>query len=141
MTPKKTTPRRRAAVRRPAETVDAFLSALDPPARREIESIRRIILAAAPGIEEGIKWNAPSFRFGEYFATVNRRGEQGVRVIFHLGAKVKDNSTAGLRIDDPRGLLRWLSKERAIATFGDAKDIAAKRGALESIVRAWIEYL
>jgi hypothetical protein len=43
----------------------------------------------------GTKWNAPSFRTTEFFATLNLRAKDGVDrvwLVLHLGAKVKDNA-------------------------------------------------
>jgi len=54
-----------------SEAVDAFMAALDHPFKVEIEAIRQAILGADPRIREGIKWNAPSFRTTEYFATTH----------------------------------------------------------------------
>jgi hypothetical protein len=123
--------------------VDAFLRDMDHPRKSEIQAVRRIILGVSPEIREGIKWNAPSFRTKDYFATVNLRakgGEERVWLILHMGAKAKDNSKA-IRIADPAGLLEWLAKDRCLVTFADAGDIKAKRAALESIVREWIAQL
>ena len=119
--------------------VIAFLRELDHPRKRDIEAVRQLVLAASPAIREGIKWNAPSFRTTDWFATVNLRAKDGdhVWLILHTGAK-KGVSAAGLVIADPAGLLRWLAKDRALVTFADEKDIAAKRKALQAIVRAWI---
>jgi len=124
--------------------VDAFLRALDHPLKPEIEAVRRIILGVSPEIREGIKWNAPSFRTTDYFATVNLRGKGGderVWLILHTGAKVKKSATAGMNIADPAGLLEWLAKDRCLVTFVDGKDIRAKRAALKAIVREWIGQL
>ena len=62
-------------------------------------------------------------------------------LILHKGAKVKDNSTKGVKIADPAGLLKWLAKDRCLVTFGDRKDIQAKRPALEAIIRERIRQL
>jgi hypothetical protein len=121
--------------------VNDFMAKLDHPHKRQIEAIRRIILGADSAIAEGIKWNAPSFRTTEYFATVHLRAKDGVGVILHLGAKVREHSTRGMPIEDPAGLLKWLSKDRAMTTFGDMKDLAARRKAFERIVREWIRYV
>jgi hypothetical protein len=62
----------RSATTMPADTtraVDEFLRALDHPFKSEIETMRKIILGAHPTVSEGTKWNAPSFRTTEYFAT------------------------------------------------------------------------
>lgn len=121
--------------------VAEFLAALDHPCKAEIEALRKIILGAHADIGEGIKWNAPSFRTHEYFATFNLRSKVGVQLIFHTGAKVKASATEGLAIDDPTGLLTWLAKDRASASFTDLKDIDTKRSALKRLVRAWIQQL
>lgn len=118
----------------------AFLRDLDHPLKKEMEAVRKIILGVSPEIREGIKWNAPSFRTKEYFATLNLRAKDGkdrIWLILHMGAKAKDN-TKTLEISDPTGLLTWLAKDRALVTFSDAKDIKAKRTALETFIREWI---
>jgi Domain of unknown function (DU1801) len=122
-------------------TVDEFMAALAHPLKPEIEAVRKIILGAGKGIGEGIKWNAPSFHTGEHFATFNLRATDSIQLIFHLGAKVKDNSTGGLQITDPEGLLKWLAKERCIATLRDMKDVKARGAALADIVRQWIRFV
>jgi hypothetical protein len=123
--------------------VIAFLRDLDHPLKKDIEAVRQIILGVSPEIREGIKWNAPSFRTTEYFATLNLRAKDGndrVWLILHRGAKAKDN-TKELKIADPAGLLEWLAKDRCLVTFNDAKDIRAKLRALEAILREWIGHL
>ena len=123
--------------------VAAFLRALDHPLKPEIELVRKVILGVSPEIREGIKWNAPSFRTSDWFATLNLRargGEERVWLILHLGAKSK-SATAKGKVADPEELLEWLAKDRCLVTFKDAKDIKAKRVALQNIVREWIQCL
>ncbi len=107
------------------EEVEAFLRALDHPFKREILALREILLGADPSISEGIKWNAPSFRTSEYFATFNLRAKDRVQIILHLGAKKRDN-TAELALADPETLLEWLATDRAVAGFSDLEDIEVK---------------
>jgi len=116
------------------------LEDLDHPLKTDIEAVRRIILDVSSEIAEGIKWNAPSFRTSEYFATINLRSLDRVQLIFHLGAKVKDN-TKKLTIADPAGLIKWLTTDRCLVTVGTGKEIATNRPAFEKIVRAWIKYV
>lgn len=123
-----------------ANEVDEFMQKLDHPLKAEIEAVRAIILGVNPAISEGIKWNSPSFRYKDYFATINTRKEV-VLVILHLGAKVKDIGTAGLKISDPAGLLEWLAKDRAAVKFHDMKTVKSREAALENVVRQWIAYL
>lgn len=117
--------------------VVAFIAALEPTLRRPVEAIRKTIHSLGPEIREGIKWNVPSFRTTDYFATFNLRG--GVRLILHTGAKVKKSK--GLAVDDPAGLLKWLGKDRAMITFADAKDVKAKLPALKRLLGHWLELL
>jgi hypothetical protein len=121
--------------------VEIFLAALDHPLKPEILALRQIILGADPSITEGIKWNVPSFRTSEYFATMHLRAKDGVQVILHLGAKTRDTTTAGFVIADPESLLEWLVPDRASAKFRDLNDIEAQRSAFANIIRQWITHV
>ena len=123
------------------DAVEAFLASLDHAAKQEIVALRRIILDADPGIADGIKWNAPSFRTTEYFATFNLRAKEGVQLILHFGAKKSDIASTGVAIPDPDGLLKWLAKDRATVSFRDLKDIAEKKSAFSKLVREWIKHV
>ncbi len=115
-----------------------FLRTLDHPGKAQVEAVRRIILGVDPAIREAIKWNAPSFFTSEHFATFTLRGSDRVRLILHLGAKVRDTAKTGIDIPDPAGLLEWAARDRAIVTFVDAADVEARREPLRDILRAWI---
>jgi len=123
------------------EDVEIFLAALDHPLKPEILALRQIILDADPSITEGIKWNVPSFRTSEYFATMHLRAKDGIHVILHLGAKTRDTAITGVAIADPESLLEWLAKDRASVTFRDLNDIDARRSAFAQIIRQWIAYV
>ncbi|WP_309573489.1 DUF1801 domain-containing protein [Deinococcus sp.] len=49
--------------------VSAFVAALEHPHRGQVERWRALILAADPAIREKVKWNAPSYRLADHFAT------------------------------------------------------------------------
>ncbi len=121
--------------------VDEFMRALDHPRKKEVEAIRAAILGTDRSISEGIKWNAPSFRTSEYFATTNLREKKGVGVILHLGAKVRELPRGGVVVDDPEGLLQWLGKDRAMVVFASFEDFRARKAAFERIVRQWITHV
>jgi hypothetical protein len=123
------------------ETVDAFITSLDHPYEREIRAVREIILGADAGIAEGIKWNAPSFRTREWFATFHLRAKGGVQVILHRGAKRRTDAAAGIPAAGPGSLIEWLGADRASARFRDLDDIAAKRAAFARLVREWIPHV
>lgn len=119
----------------PPESVESLLASLEHPLKPEILAVRRIILGADPAIGEGIKWNAPSFRTTEWFATFHLRG--GVQVILHRGAKVRGGP--GVDLDAP--LLKWLGKDRASVSFQDMEDVESKSDAFADLVRRWIEHV
>ena len=123
------------------QAVDAFMAALDHPMKPQLEAVRRAILSADPAIAEGVKWNAPSFRTGEYFATANLRGAAGLRIIFHLGARARALPAGGVAVEDPQRLLEWLAPDRAMVAFTGEADVAARRDALVALVRAWIRHV
>jgi len=118
--------------------VDAFLAALEHPFKGEILAVRRIILDADPSISEGIKWNAPSFRTSEWFATFHLRAKGGVQVILHLGAKKRPDANPRASIADPDGLLEWLADDRAAIRFSDVDEVNARGPALAALVREWV---
>jgi hypothetical protein len=117
-------------------TVDAFMATLVSSRKTEIEALRAIILGAHPDITEGIKWNAPSFFYKDWFATFHLRTKVGVQIILHRGAKVKAAPMAD--IADPAGLLEWLAADRATIKFAEIGDIEARRNDLSSVIRSWI---
>lgn len=121
------------------EAVNALMASLLHPLKTEIEAIRNCVLSADSKIKEGVKWNAPSFRTHEYFATTNLRDKQGVGVILHLGAKVREQGSAGLNVADPSGLLTWLAADRASVTFVDIKDFESKKAAFTALIQGWIK--
>lgn len=120
--------------------VDAFTAELEHPLKAEIEAVRRIIREVSPTISEAIKWNAPSFRTTEFFATINLRSRDQVQLIFHLGAKVRKDLKP-LELADPAGLVKWLAKDRCTVTVGAGKTVQTNKGALQAIVREWIVYV
>ncbi len=120
--------------------VETFLAKLKHPLKTEIILARQIILSADASIHEGIKWNAPSFRTTEFFATIHLRSTESLQIILHLGAKVRPEVKA-LELADPKGLLKMLGKDRALVTLGAGREFAAHREAFQEIVREWIKHV
>jgi hypothetical protein len=122
--------------RAPAD-VPALMAALDHPLKAEIEAVRAAILSLDKRITEGVKWNAPSFRAADWFATIHVRPSKAVQVILFTGVKVKSTAKTGLKIDDPTGMLKWLAKDRAMATLtGEFKPALA---AFKKIAKQWVK--
>jgi hypothetical protein len=126
---------------KPRASVADFFAALDHPLKPALQATCRAIRDADPGIVEGIKWNAPSYRVGdgEFFATVNihppGKANQNVLVIMHRGAKARAGS---VRVADPSGLLEWLGADRAAIRLANASAVRKARPALQALVREWI---
>ncbi len=140
MVRKKTTARKITRKAKTANEVDQFMAKLRHPLKPEIEAIRAIILASDKRINESVKWNAPSFDIRELFATFKLRPYETVQVVFHTGAKARPE-VAQLNISDPSSLLKWVAKDRCLATFSDMQDIRSRGPALRRIVKQWIRQI
>ena len=120
------------------QAVEAFMLQLEHPHKPAIELLRKLMLGVDASIHEGIKWNAPSFRTSEYFATTYLRSKTGIGLILHLGAKVREPADGGVAINDPDKLLKWLGKDRAMLEFASADELEGKKPALIAVLRQWI---
>ena len=126
---------------RPPATVDAFFADLTHPLKSALSAVRAAILGADASIAEGVKWNAPSFYVGaqQYFATANihARGKTGetVLIVLHRGAKAKRGRVV---LEDPKGLVEWLSPDRGAIRFTSLADVRGKTPALQAVLRQWI---
>ncbi len=118
--------------------VDRYMAALNHAHAAEIQALRGVILGSGAGVIEGIKWNAPSYRTHEYFATTNLRVKGGVGIILHLGAKVRDTA---VQIDDPDNLLTWHGVNRASFTVHDMEMLRASTPAIRAILAQWLRYV
>jgi hypothetical protein len=121
------------------QQVVEYLSILEHPMKNEIEEVRKIILDANVNITEHIKWNAPSFCYGnDDRITFHLRGKGYIQLIFHRGAKSKDQIREPLFMDET-GLLEWITADRASIKFTDMNDIRIKKENLKKIVNRWLE--
>ena len=123
------------------QAVEAFMLQLEHPHKPAIELLRKLMLGVDPSVREGIKWNAPSFRTSEYFATTYLRSKTGIGLILHLGAKVREPADGGVAINDPDKLLKWLGKDRAMLEFASADELEGKKPALIAVLRQWIRFV
>lgn len=120
------------------EEVDQYLHTLEHPLKAEIEQVRSIILGANEGITEHIKWNAPSFCYqGEDRVTFNLRPQNRIQLIFHRGAKVRKDSD--FVFEDPSGMLKWASTDRAILVLKDMEEVETHKSALVKLVSQWMK--
>ena len=122
-----------------APSVDEFVAQLNQPLKAEVEALRQLILSAAPGIGEEVKWNAPSFYTGEHFATMRLNGKALLQLILHLGAK-KSQVPPGA-IQDPTSMLTWLGPDRACVSFTEPGAVSASAGGLQLVLRQWVQHV
>lgn len=121
-------------------SADDFMASLEHPLSTDIEAVRKAILGADKSVSDGVKWNSLSFRTTEWFATVNLRSRDSLQLVLHLGAKAGKAADAD-SIPDPKGLLEWKGKDRAIATLGADARLKANLPALKAIIKAWLPYV
>jgi hypothetical protein len=125
------------AVAEKLSEVDVYLDGLQHARKPEIETLRRVILAAVPDLVETIKWNAPSFGPGqEDRITMRIHPGDRLQLILHRGAKAAADDF--FRFEDPDKLLSWAAPDRGVVTFKDAGDLEAKSVALGEVLRRWV---
>ncbi len=120
--------------------VTAFLEELNHPFRKEIEQLRICILTANCDLTENIKWNGPNYCFDNEDRITMRiqpLTTKQIQIIFHCGAKVKEQPKEKL-INEDLKILVWKGNDRAIATFKNMEEIAARKTDLAKIVNEWI---
>ncbi len=120
------------------EQVAEYFDNLDHPLKTAMEKIGKIILAADNTITEQIKWKGPSSCYHDDDRVTFNVRDDIVLLIFHRGAKVKDSTGRGRLIDDPTGLLEWITDDRATVKFASENEVDQKKDALTKAVRLWI---
>ncbi len=129
----------KSAARESAEVL-ALLAGLEHPHKAGIEALRSWILALNAKITEEVKWNAPSFKVDDHFATFRVHPPKGVQLILHTGAKAKSNAKAFV-IDDPAGLLKWPATDRAVLTLASEAELQKNRDRVLRILKQWVAQL
>jgi len=119
--------------------VTLFLDRLNLPLRKEIDRLRFCVLSADNRLSENVKWNGPNYSLGsEDRITMKIQPPAKIQLIFHRGAKVKEQPDNKL-IKDDSGLLEWKENDRAVATFNNMEEIENSNLAITKIVRSWID--
>lgn len=126
-----------AVANKKSETPEMLLEKLQHPLKREIEEIRKVLLAH-PRLTEHVKWNAPSYcHNGDDRITFNFHAKDAIKLIFHRGSKAKEAKDFVFK--DSSGMLEWPAKDRAVATFRNMEEVEGKKDALILLVNQWIE--
>jgi hypothetical protein len=125
------------AVAEKLSAVDIYLDSLQHKHKAAVETLRRLILDAVPGLDERIKWNAPSFGKGEDDRlTMRLHPGDRLQLILHRGAKAGADDL--FRFEDPDRLITWAAPDRGVISFSDADDLAAKSAVLPEVLRRWV---
>lgn len=124
------------AVAEKLSDVDIYMDSLQHGRKAEVETLRRLILDSVPGLDQRIKWNAPSFGLGDDRLTMRIHPGDRVQLILHRGAKAGADDF--FRFEDPDKMIAWAAPDRGVVTFKDAGDLADKSAALPEILRRWV---
>lgn len=108
--------------------VDDWFKNYDNPQRELVATVREFILAIDPALTEAIKWQAPTFMYKGNIASFFPKSKKNVTLMFHTGASLPDE----------HGLLEGDGEVSRVARFLDEADFAAKKPALEAVVKRWI---
>lgn len=122
-----------------SQQVIDFLDQAQHPLRSEIDYLRNVINNSAPQLTEHIKWNAPSFMLnGNDCITFNwPQNQKAVRLVFHRGAKKKEQPSVRLISDTP-DWFKWVTNDRAVVTFSSKEEIKGKEEQIITLIKEWI---
>jgi hypothetical protein len=122
------------------KSVEECLADLSEDKRIQVNMLRELIQKSEPGLEEHIKWNAPSYIYdGEDRITFNLMNKQGVvKLILHMGATRKENKQGTPVMLDESGLIEWSSDIRGMITFTSIEDINSNLTSLSKIIKQWL---
>jgi hypothetical protein len=131
--PKKKAASKKAASKKApaADSVDAWVAACAHAERATLIALRERLRALRPDVEEGVKWNAPSYRTNDWFATFFARPGRPLQLVLHAGARAKGKPVV---VADPLGLLQRKDAERAVITL-DGVDVDV----VAALARAWLD--
>lgn len=114
------------------EQVKEWMKKLDPEMRPAVEMVRKIIKTAGPGLNERIKWNAPSYYYKEDIVTFGpARSKDKIILVFHHPSIVKINSE----------LLQGDYKDRRLVYINSAKEIKDSKKELQRIIKESVKIL
>jgi hypothetical protein len=109
--------------------VDKFLELRKHPLTEEIRRVREIILETDARVDEVIKWSSPTFTYKGNIASFLMNAKGFVSLMFHRGALLAGKSR----------LLEGDGKDVRVVRFDSMRDIQAKKGALQALIKEWIK--
>ena len=116
--------------------VTAYLATLDEAQRSGIDALRAIVRAAAPELEETIKWNAPSYMLaGTDVVTLGIERKGGWRIVLHRGAKPKTDAFA---FTDADKVATWPAKDRGVIVVKSLAEARTRAPAMQALITRWV---
>lgn len=121
-----------------ASSIEAFRAGLAPAQRETVDRLRALAAASAPGLEERIKWNAPSFALDDVDRiTLGLERDDAIRVVLHRGAKTK--TVDGFAFDAQSALVRWAAPDRGVMRFASPGEVESHETEIGDLFRRWME--
>ncbi len=123
------------------EQVSEHIQKLEPSVGQVVETLRQIILSTDPEISERIKWNNPSFYYTGEMKEFDPKEYKRDLIVMNLHkGRIMLVFPSGAKVNDQSGLLEGDYKDgRRIAIFKDQEDVLAKQGALQTVIKGWLE--
>ncbi len=123
------------------EQVTEHIQQLEPSVGQIVETLRQIILSTDSEIGERIKWNNPSFYYTGAMKEFDPKEYKRDLIVMNLHkGRIMMVFPSGAKVNEQSGLLEGDYKDgRQIAVFKDTEDVQAKQGALQTIIKSWLE--
>ena len=118
----------------PAGGVNALLAALEHPNKEGIELLRKAILGVDPRIPEEVKWNAPSFKLEDHFATFKLHPPGSIQLVLHTEAKPK-SPLQQFNLTGAEKFVKWAAPDRCVLTLSSTEAAREHTQHVASLVR------
>jgi hypothetical protein len=121
-------------------SLNEFFEAQPADMLQQIMLVRELLFEVESNLQESLKWNAPNYSYlNEDRITFNLMNKQGIlKVIIHMGAKKKEDTSAKPVLDGASDLVTWNSNIRGTISFADYDEIQAKSERFKQVIAEWI---
>lgn len=121
-------------------SVNEFMKNTEHPCKEGIETLRDVIKSSNENIVEEIKWNAPSYKLENHFATFKLFPPKNIQIVLHTDAKVKENPKQ-FHLDDPYQIIKWAAPDRCVITIKSNEEAIKLKNEVSNIIKSWIKQL
>ena len=122
------------------DDVDIFMEKLEHPHKNAINRLRNLIKGLNVKICEEIKWNAPSYKLEDHFATFKLHPPKNIQIVLHRGAKQKPLDKPFV-LDDRHKILKWAAADRCVITLNSSEQVADLELEVCELISQWIKQL